>query len=157
MSAQHHGAHLCNQHLWPWSFMTSGTAVEVITPSSSMRNAGSELGISFLLPLPEFGPVKRWCHFEAIPSPGPPSLATYCLILEETLLSRLQQVPHSAAHRSFLCSAAAPFPKAEVVFHSFPGHTFSTIGNGQLHSNLSWGLFPQPLPAFSRPLLLSPP
>ena len=81
-----------------------------------MRKAGSEVGICFLFPTPKFGPFIRWLSFEAIPSPRPPPWATRCLILVGMLLSRLQQVPHPAAHCFFPCSAAAPFPKAEAVF-----------------------------------------
>lgn len=65
--AQHRGGDLCRWYCWPWDCMASGTAVEVIMRSSSVRKAVPSVSIwvFFLLP-PRFDPFIQ-LNFEATP------------------------------------------------------------------------------------------
>lgn len=105
---------------WRWlmavSCLASGTAVPVITPTSSMRKVVSTVSIWFFLFLPKSDPFIR-LNFEAIPSTWPPPRATPCLVLEGTLHSRLQQVP--VAYCSFLAQLLLPFPRQKQLLPAF--------------------------------------
>lgn len=108
VSAPHHGSDLCNWHWWPWSCMASGTAVEAITPSSSIYSKH----LSFPLPpqIWSFYEVEFWGNSQRLTSPrgytlpGPGEDTTF------------QAAAGTCCLLFFSCSAAAPFSKAEAVF-----------------------------------------
>lgn len=77
----------------------------------------STVNICLFLFLPKFDPFMR-LNFEAIPSAWPPRKVTHSLVLEETLLSRLQQVP--VAYCSVLAQLLLSFPKQKQSSRSFP-------------------------------------
>lgn len=115
--AQHRGGDLCRWYCWPWDCMASGTAVEVIMCSSSVRKAVPSVSIwVFFPPPPQIWPfytVEFWGNSQDL---SPPK-ATHCLVLEGTLHSSLQQVP--VAYCSFLAQLLLPFPKQKQLLPAF--------------------------------------
>ena len=151
-SAQRHGAELHNQHWWPWSFVASVAAAEVITPrSSSVGKGGSEARICFLFPAAKFGGwVSR--QFPALGRhPGLRAARSWrgrCFPGRSRCCCSLCL--------SSLCGCSLSWSRSNLCPGLFLAlFQWWVMGHGCVVSCA--GDFPQPVPVFSRSLLFSRP